>query len=81
MIFRTKRGAGGYQAQAQMIFRTKRGAGRFQDGLLGGIQLARTSRRRPLSGADDMPGQGGAGRKWPDCGQGAFYQYVMLINP
>ena len=31
-----------------MIFRTKRGAGGYQDGLLGGIQLARTRRRSSI---------------------------------
>ena len=55
-LARTKRGAGGYQDgllgdsagqdKAQMIFRTKRGAGAYSGRLTGGIQLARTSRRR-----------------------------------
>ena len=59
MIFRTKRGAGRFQDKAQMIFRTKRGAGRFQDGLSGGFSrpgqagaddIQDKTRRRPLSG-------------------------------
>ena len=75
MIFRTKRGAGGYQDGLPGGFSLPGQAG--ADDLSGqnaaqavirtaywGIQLARTKpRRRPLSGADDLSGQSrGAGR-------------------